>query len=73
MAANNEYPFNTTHNIADFQKAMASFGCRYAYTLDGGQTAVIVHNGEVINNVVYGYQRNVSDIIYFATAMPEWD
>lgn len=73
VAANNEAPFGTTPTVATFQQAMAGFGCKYAYTLDGGQTAVIVHNGEVINKVVYGYQRNVSDIIYFATAMPEWD
>ena len=73
VAANNERPYGRSVTIAEFQQAMAGFGCRYAYTLDGGQTAVIVHNGQVINNVVYGEQRNVSDIIYFATAMPEWD
>jgi exopolysaccharide biosynthesis protein len=73
VAANNERPYGRSVTIAEFQQAMAGFGCRYAYTLDGGQTAVIVHDGEVINKVVYGYQRNVSDIIYFATAMPEWD
>ena len=73
VAANGEYPYDVAVNIFDFQKQMMAFGCQQAYTLDGGQTAVIVHNNEVINRVVYGYQRNVSDIIYFATAMPDWD
>ena len=73
VAANGEYPYASAINIYDFQKQMMAFGCEQAYTLDGGQTAVIVHNNEVINRVVYGYQRNISDIIYFATAMPDWD
>ena len=73
VAANGEYPYTSAVNIFDFQKQMMAFGCQQAYTLDGGQTAVIVHNDEVINRVVYGYQRNISDIIYFATALPNWD
>jgi len=28
-------------------------------------------NDRLINNVVYGYQRDISDIIYFATAIPD--
>lgn len=73
VAANGEYPYTSAVTIAEFQKQMMAFGCEMAYTLDGGQTAVIVHNDRVINRVVYGEQRKVSDIIYFATAMPEWD
>jgi exopolysaccharide biosynthesis protein len=42
-----------------------------AYTLDGGQTAEIVMMGAPINHVDFGYERAVSDIIYFATAIPE--
>ena len=42
-----------------------------AYTLDGGQTAEIVMMGGPINHVDFGYERIVSDIIYFATALPE--
>lgn len=42
-----------------------------AYTLDGGQTAEIVMMGGPINHVDFGYERAVSDIIYFATAIPE--
>ncbi len=46
-------------------------GIQTAYTLDGGQTATIVMNDNVINAVEFGFQRNISDIIYFATALPE--
>jgi exopolysaccharide biosynthesis protein len=47
-----------------------TFGVDKAYALDGGQTAVIAMNGKLINRVVHGYQRRISDIIYFATAVP---
>jgi hypothetical protein len=43
-------------------------GCTMAYNLDGGQSATIVMNDEVKN---YVYERRISDIIYFATALPE--
>lgn len=46
-------------------------GVPKAYTLDGGQTASMIVNGELINSVEFGNQRAVSDIIYFATAIPE--
>ena len=31
----------------------------------------MIMNGRLINAVEFGYQRAVSDIIYFATAIPE--
>ena len=45
-------------------------GCRQAYELDGGQTAVIVFDGVPANGIVYGSERTMSDILYFATAIP---
>ena len=39
--------------------------------LCGGQTAVIAMNGTLINKVHFGYQRQISDIFYFATAVPD--
>ena len=57
--------------VAKFQEAVAATGCRHAYSLDGGQTATIVMNDELVNRPVYGQQRKISDIIYFATAVPE--
>ena len=57
--------------VAQFAKNIAATGCRMAYCLDGGQTATIVMNNELVNRPVYGQQRKISDIIYFATAVPE--
>lgn len=57
--------------VATFCKYISATGCKMAYCLDGGQTAVIVMNDELINRPVYGSQRKISDIIYFATAVPE--
>ena len=34
-------------------------------------TATIVMDNTLINSVDYGDQRDISDIIYFATALPE--
>ena len=54
-----------------FAGHVAETGCQQAYALDGGQTTTIVLNNEVINHVNYGSERKISDIIYFATAIPE--
>jgi len=62
-----------TPTIPTFAKRMQEFGCQKAYSLDGGQTAAIVTNGQLINRPDYGYQRQISDIIYFATAIPDGD
>lgn len=50
---------------------MLDKGCRQAYELDGGQTAVIVFDGTPANGIVYGSERTMSDILYFATALPD--
>ena len=68
--ANTEGSYQNIPDIHTFAKWMAGTGCQKAYSLDGGQTAAIVMNDELINRVVYGYQRRISDIIYFATAVP---
>lgn len=57
-------------NIHTFAQRVWEFGCEKAYTIDGGQTATIVVNDQLINNVNYGSQRQISDIVYFATALP---
>jgi len=57
--------------VETFQKNIVETGCRMAYCLDGGQTASIVMNDELINRPAFGTQRKISDIIYFATAVPE--
>lgn len=61
----------TSATLQGFTDVVETWGCQSVYTLDGGQTACIVTNNQVINRVVYGYQRQISDIFYFATAIPE--
>ena len=70
VTANSEGGNSLVPTIPNFAARLHSFGCKQAYAMDGGQTAAIVMNDVLINNVVYGYQRLVSDIIYFATAIP---
>lgn len=66
-AEGNQHSYPTMY---DFAERIFQTGCRMGYALDGGQTAVIVMDGELINQVTHGYQRKISDIIYFATALP---
>lgn len=56
--------------IHRFAENLRDSGVTRAYALDGGQTAVIAMDGQLINAVLYGHQRPISDIIYFATAIP---
>ena len=57
--------------MPEVQQIIYDKGVQSAYNLDGGQTAVLVMNGETFNRVDYGAERTMSDIIYFATAIPE--
>lgn len=69
--ANTEGPNQDIPTVETFSKYISATGCRMAYCLDGGQTAAIVMNDKLINRPVYGTQRKISDIIFFATAVPE--
>lgn len=71
VTANTTGPYQEIPTVAQFAKNVAATGCISAYCLDGGQTATIVMNDELMNRPVYGQQRKISDIIYFATAVPE--
>lgn len=62
------YSYPTIHT---FSNALFELGIPDAYALDGGQTATLVMNDQVINRVNYGAERYISDIVYFATALPE--
>lgn len=55
--------------LHQFAERIVQTGCSKAYTLDGGQTAALALDGELENNVLFGQQRRISDIIYFATAV----
>ncbi len=69
--ANTEGNYQGIPTVAMFKKNIAATGCKMAYCLDGGQTAAIVMNDKLINRPVFGEQRKISDIIYFATAVPD--
>ena len=71
VTANTDGVTENVPTVAEFQKIVAATGCRHAYSLDGGQTATIVMNDELVNRPVKGQQRKISDIIYFATAVPD--
>ena len=71
VTANTTGPYQEIPTVKMFAKNVAATGCMNAYCLDGGQTATIVMNDELMNRPVYGQQRKISDIIYFATAVPE--
>lgn len=58
-------PINRTAELI-FSKGVDS-----AYALDGGQTATMVMHGTTVNRVDWDEERTMSDIIYFATALPE--
>lgn len=62
------YGYATLRMAAD---AMIRRGCYKAYTLDGGQTATTAINGQLVNPVQFGNERTLSDIIYFASAVPD--
>ena len=69
--ANQEKGYPIFPNLAEFADVIAATGAPMAYTLDGGQTATITMNDQLVNQVSYGSQRRISDIIYFATALPD--
>lgn len=62
------YVYVTLRQAAD---SMIAHGCVNAYTLDGGQTGSILIGGQLINPVQFGVEREMSDIYYFATALPD--
>ena len=51
--------------------ALVSLGVPAAYALDGGQTASVIVNNRLVNPVDWGEERTMSDIVYFASAIPE--
>ena len=56
--------------VEEEAQIMLEKGCVKAYALDGGQTSQLCMGSEILNNVDWDAERPVSDIIYFATALP---
>ena len=61
----------TVATIPEAAQILYDKGCVDAYALDGGQTAELWMNGKVLNNIDWNAERQVSDIFYFASALPE--
>lgn len=57
--------------VDKFGEYMFNKGIQNGYNLDGGQTGEVVFQGVPYNAIDFGSERLVSDIIYFATALPE--
>lgn len=70
VTANVEDGYPEQITIHKFAERIEKTGCMKGYALDGGQTAAIAVNGKLFNHVLFGQQRPISDIIYFATAIP---
>ena len=58
----------TQQELADF---MGSLGCTQAFNLDGGNSAEMVFGETIYKGMPDGAERSLSDVIYFATAVPE--
>ncbi len=70
MTVNYDFRVDAVPTINQLGEILYEKGCWNAYALDGGQTAELWMNGKILNNVDWGTERQVSDILYFATALP---
>ena len=52
-------------NLQELQEVFVQYGCQVAYNLDGGGSATLLLNGELVNRPSGSRQRDVSDIVYF--------
>ena len=71
MSLNHSPQKEARWNVNYFGQKMYERGLQQAYCLDGGQTGEIVWRGAPFNYIDYGMEREVSDVMYFATAIPE--
>ena len=71
MSLNHSAEAEARWTVNRFAERMHERGLQQAYCLDGGQTSEIVWRGAPFNYIDFGGEREVSDIIYFATAIPE--
>ena len=69
VMANSQNSYRNIPTIHMFAEQIEKLGCQKAYTMDGGKTGTISMNGMNLNPKTSG-SRWVSDILYFATAIP---
>ena len=70
VCANHEGNHTSSLTIPKFAEQLSKFGVEKFYTLDGGQTGAIALNDQQINTPWHDAQRRVTDVVYFATAVP---
>ena len=64
-------PLSYALNMSRIADVLVSMGVPKAYALDGGQTGSLILHNKLMNVVDFGEERTMSDIIYFASAVPE--
>ena len=69
VTANGSSGYWNRATLHDFANRIDELGCISAYTLDGGKTATISMRGKA-QNPIQRNERWISDMIYFATAIP---
>ena len=65
-----DYGLTQRQSLKQFANNLIKLGAEKAYALDGGQTTIIAINGQLVTSPDYEAERQISDIIYFATALP---
>ena len=73
LALNAEGPYRELGRVSDMGPYMQEKGCVDAYELDGGRSTAMCMGGKLINEVNLGGEKPMSDMIYFASAVPEED
>lgn len=53
-------------NQTEMIRILKSYGCKFAYNLDGGGSATMVYRGHVMNNPSDGKERACGDFLYFS-------
>ena len=66
-----DYGLTQRQSLKKFADNLIKLGAVNAYALDGGQTTIIAINGQLVTSPDYEAERQISDIIYFATALPD--
>lgn len=56
-------------SLWELRDFMLELGCQQAFALDGGGTSTMSFNFKTVNRPAYGDERNLSDIVYFASGL----
>ena len=71
MTAGNEGEGDRTITLAESTRFILEKNVHKAYNLDGGKTANMTFNGVLTADPALGAERTMSDMFYFASAVPE--